>query len=319
MNRGAELEGDIFSVLRQSPYVLRSFEFAVADGAVDCTRSFDSQTSFADRFWLADQQQRDPDPSDEPSKLLFFDVKSTTSAVAGHQIYETSINQRRHVAFYICICASEPGFVEIIPNRHQGIRYPLDQESRTVAVNTPRTSRLPCHVYKLDPSGSPYRMPITLLLEAIARIRLCAQGRGHYVNPWTLVTFKDWQPDTTTSTNGIKPAEHTEHFSAYLAVMNIYRHMNVHGSGSDMIFDFVGLQPKLADFKIIINGLIPRQYFIQHKLDARDRAWATPLTKVFIGRHRADDKVVWYFTPDERLVKPVELTESSLIDLSVFV
>jgi len=40
-NSGARLEGDVFSILKQSPFVVRSFEFALADGAIDCTQSFD--------------------------------------------------------------------------------------------------------------------------------------------------------------------------------------------------------------------------------------------------------------------------------------
>lgn len=54
--RGALFEGDVFSVLWHLPFVIRSFEFALADGALDCNSSGedispdDSPSSWADRF-----------------------------------------------------------------------------------------------------------------------------------------------------------------------------------------------------------------------------------------------------------------------------
>ena len=50
-SRSTLYEGDIFSVLWQSPFVVRSFEFALADGALDCANEFSPGTTYADRFW----------------------------------------------------------------------------------------------------------------------------------------------------------------------------------------------------------------------------------------------------------------------------
>ena len=47
-NRGARYEGDVFSVLRNESFVLRAYEFAVADGALDCTQAFNPESTYAD-------------------------------------------------------------------------------------------------------------------------------------------------------------------------------------------------------------------------------------------------------------------------------
>ncbi|THX26721.1 hypothetical protein D6D10_09645 [Aureobasidium pullulans] len=117
VNHGARFEGDLFSALRHSPYVVRSFEFALVDGAVALDNTFDANSNYADRFWRIDQQQRNPDLRTE-NEMLYFDGKSSSSAVAEGQVFLTTIKQRRLVAFYVCICANDPRFVELIPNRY---------------------------------------------------------------------------------------------------------------------------------------------------------------------------------------------------------
>lgn len=344
-NRGAVYEGDVFSILQASPFIVRSFEFAQADGAIDCSNQFSPETNFADRFWETDQRLRLVPSSTE---LLLFDVKSKVSQYAGDQIYSTSIGQRRHVAFYIGICAADPSFVEIFPNYHQqrslvpkpfqnDPAWPdshvpptsaptspvslssartealstvpvssLESDRRHVAVNSSRISKLPPSAYILDPCGSPYRLPIGYLCEAIHRVRQCVQVGDTYVNPWTKVPFPAWKPVTTRSADSLKPSESSEHFTAYKAIMEIYRFVGT----QDIKLDFIGLQPRLADFKLITkpsnltqsntNHYWP-QIFIQHKLDTRDRALRTPLEKVAIARTQ-ETSCRWYFTCDDRFV-----------------
>jgi hypothetical protein len=340
-NRGALYEGDIFSILKRSASVVRSFEFARADGAIDCSAEFPPETNFADRFWAMDQRLR-VDPTS--TKLLLFDVKSKVSQYAGDQIYSTTVGQRRHVAFYIGICAADPSFIELFPNYHQerpatltppqtiSIQEPsptlpttlarpisppslsttrakasttataplIQLDGRHIAVNSSRISKLPPSTYILDPCNSPYRMPIGYLSEAIQRVRRCARGEGVYVNPWTWVPFPHWKPATTRSNQFLMPAETSEHFTAYKATMEIYRIVKMQG----MKLDFVGLQPRLADFKLITqfshpHARHPRQVFVQHKLDARDRASSTPLTNVAIARGQSGD-CRWYFSDIDR-------------------
>ncbi|THW06077.1 hypothetical protein D6D25_08138 [Aureobasidium pullulans] len=315
VNHGARFEGDLFSALRHSPYVVRSFEFALVDGAVALDNTFDANSNYADRFWRIDQQQRNPDLRTE-NEMLYFDGKSSSSAVAEGQVFLTTIKQRRLVAFYVCICANDPRFVELIPNRYQGLETPGRLETDEVIVNTARHSRLPPSAYRLDPSGSPRRLPLALLPEAIHRIVLCVRNQQDYVNPWTLVAEEGWRPQTNSSVEHLKPAEQTEHYSAYLAAMNIYRHVIMHAMSVPMHFDFVGLQPKLADFKLIFTDPEQRQFFVQHKLDARDRALSTPLTKVFIGRSKKKG-IAWYFEPTERLTKRAQLICSLLTSSQV--
>lgn len=49
-NHGAVYEGDIFSILKQSPLIVRAFEFARADTAIHCGGTFALDTPYADRF-----------------------------------------------------------------------------------------------------------------------------------------------------------------------------------------------------------------------------------------------------------------------------
>jgi len=305
-NRGALYEGDIFSILKRSLFVIRSFEFALADGAIDCSGGCSPDTSFADRFWDVDQELL-LNPTSK--KLVLFDVKSKVSQSAGDQIYSTTVGQRHHVAFYIGICAADLSFVELFPNYHQKhsaavTADALDTDSRHVGVNSSRVSKLPPSTYILDPCNAPYRMPIRYLVEAIERVRRCVQSGEIYVNPWTKVSFPEWKPLTTGLTEMLKPSESSEHFTAYNATLEIYRFFK----GQSMKLDFVGLQPRLADFKLLAARL-PNlaghhshnhsQIFVQHKLDARDRALDSKLTKVAIARGQGDD-CRYYFSDIDR-------------------
>ena len=77
-NRGAGFEGDIFSILRHSPYIVRSAEFALVDGAIDCTRQYAHEEGYAARLWVA-QHLPPPDQSD----LLLWDAKSSAADDVG--------------------------------------------------------------------------------------------------------------------------------------------------------------------------------------------------------------------------------------------
>jgi hypothetical protein len=176
--------------------------------------------------------------------------------------------------------------------RVRGSRRAIATDSSTStrhrAINNSRGHKLPPAVYTLDPCGSPTRMPAGYLLEALGRARRCALEGHVYVNPWTNVPFPDWKPVITNSPELLRPAESTEHFTAYLATMRVYRAVKMYG----IELDFVGLQPRLADFKLLLpdasapSGCL--QYLIQHKLDARDRRRSTPLTNVAIARATED-------------------------------
>jgi hypothetical protein len=299
-SRAAVFEGDIFAILLACPYVVRSFEFAVADGALDCSKEYSTETGFADRLWKVEQDLR----SDSAShKLLLFDVKSSSARDAGEQVYITTIKQRRHVAFYLGVCASDPGFVELIPNLLQGFQG-QDDDTREVAVNSSRKLSLHPTAYRLDPFNAPYRMPIPLLPRALESVRLCAQGKRPYRNPWTLVLFPQWSPKLIQTVEPLRPYEGSEHFTSYREVMEIRRMIKTRAIQDNLSvdFDFVGVQPRLADFKIVLpsaDGQSCLQVFVQHKLDGRDRAISTPLTKVAIARGK-EGGTSWYFSPFQR-------------------
>ena len=310
--RGAVFEGDIFAVLASLPYIVRSFEFAAADGALDCGHSFPPNATYADRFWAVEQEQL---PT-IPKNLLLFDVKSSNTPLAGDQYYKTTIRQRREVAFYIGICVTDPSFVELIPNLYQGRSTARSQpDDDEVAVNTSRVSHLPPSAYVLDPCNAPYRMPLALLPTAIERVRSCVQWGHPYINPWTQVSFPQWRPTTTSTSEALKPAEESQHFTAYRAAMEIYRIMNKVALRSPLPLDFVGLQPRLADFKFIPTRIqspkdreslgLQHQRFVQHKLDGRERKSLASLAKVAIARIQGH-KHRWYFHAHERSLPPCD-------------
>lgn len=323
-NRGSALEADVFSILRHSPYVVRSFEFAVADGAIVCTEDFEflPADSFAERFHkVADTVPEllnliDPAKPTTPHRLVPFDVKSTVSRFAGQQLFHTTLAQRRHVAFYIGICAADPSYVEVIPNPRQmdaaddfNAEEDPDPEDRQMAVNVTRVSKLQPPGYTLDPCGGPYRMPIAYLTEAIRRIRAKVMFGQPYTNPWTQVTFDEWTIYTTHTSRGLRPKMTSQHFTGYKAVWHIYHAIRHSPTASQMKFDFVGLQPHLADFKIVLtNHLVSgspsttpsvRQYFVQHKLESHDRTRSSLLTNVAIARGQGEARR-WYFTAFQR-------------------
>jgi len=110
-NRGAVYEADVFSVLFHNPYVVRSFEFAMVDGTLDCTMGY-GDMSYAERFFkVEDRAMRDS----TQCELLHFDVKSTVSPQAGSQSFIHAANQSRYAAFFIGVCATDSSFVELTP------------------------------------------------------------------------------------------------------------------------------------------------------------------------------------------------------------
>ncbi|KAL8643583.1 MAG: hypothetical protein Q9226_008263, partial [Calogaya cf. arnoldii] len=296
-NHGARYEGDIFSVAKSSPFTIQAHEFAEADGAIDAATfpGYDKTTGYIERFWDTDRRADQPSLELRPC-LVFFDCKSAVGRAAEEQMYLTRVRQRCTVAFYLAICAVDPSFVELIPNFCQALdeseSRSTAEQVRYVAANSSRASKLDPKSYRLSPCNAPYRMPLALLPQALART-----GEP-YINPHTRVCFESWKPQTSTSSAYLKPTEDSGQYSAYMATMHIYRTVK---SRSDlpMSMDFLGLQPRLADFKFKIGRRRTRQVLIQHKLDSKGRALEAPLHKVGIARGDAGNRR-WYFTPFER-------------------
>lgn len=336
-NSGSIHEGDVFSILASSPFVVRSGEFALMDGALDCTSRHESDSSYASRYWEVNDRAADPS---EAGDLAGFEVKSCAFGEAGKQIYITTIAQRRRAAFYIAKLATDPNWVELIPNYQQDAES-LDPESANLEaetaehiINFTRKSFMPPRTYgAVDPSGSAYRMPLSVLPEAVRRARLCCSVPGYtYVNPWTDVPFTLWRPVAGRAIEWFRPRENSGIFTAHDAVMKILQDFNYGGGGDEAAatantfeVDFVGVQPCLGDFKIIVRGSLPRmlkgrispkdvlpttarhgldpptepavQYVIQHKIEGRTRSRSSKLTKVRVSRAtgKAEKRKLRYF------------------------
>lgn len=313
------LEGDVFAVLYHSQYVVRSFEFGVVDGAIDCSGPHDRLGNYADR--LASALDCASRPPEHRHKLLPFDVKSTILG-GGSPGYKTTTSQSELAAFYLGISVTDTDFVELIPNYDQSI--PAEsilssgaevgaQADVDIAFNYVAQARVPPRAFGgLALDNAPFRMPVALLCEAIRRVRQCAVGGHPYVNPWTGVAFPDWRPMTTTDTDMLRPKRDTAAFTSHKEVMAIHR--AVCGQPDlPLVFDLVGAQPDLADFKFILHQTAQhpctpggKQYFVQHKLDSMRRSPTDQLKSVAICRSSRDEKgrdvVRWYFRNTERYV-----------------
>ncbi|KAJ4352266.1 uncharacterized protein N0V89_007613 [Didymosphaeria variabile] len=270
-NYAAVCEGDVFSVLFGLRHVVRNFEFAPVDGAV-CLEEpgFPPQATYAQRL-LSIRHRMLKDP--HACRFVQFDVKSTTGLEAGSQTSLTAVRQHRKTAFWIIVCASDPSFVSLIPNiptmrrRREG--------EHLFAVNSTRRLAVSGIAYGyLDPEHAAHRMPLGLLQTAVERVRACAIAsasgdRQDYVNPWTGVAYRGWVPAITESTDDMWPREDTEHSGASLGILALWRELRLaSGDGEDVQFDMVGLQPRLADMKVVFKQ---RQWLIQCKSDTQDR------------------------------------------------
>jgi hypothetical protein len=323
LNRGARFEADIFDLLLDYAHVVRSFEFAPADGAVCCSIHSTLHGTYSDRFWQIDEMDNETyhDHRQTPTSphhalcLSPFDVKSNTALKAEGQVYVTTIRQRKIVAFYIGICAADPSFVELIPNYYTGLPIQQgDDPSRYVAVNLSRKSLTGPGAYKfLSPCNAAYRMPTSLLHEAISRVRACVQACGQasspprpYVNPWTGAKFSKWDPVPVHTNEVLLPSDETQHGSGYAGIMEIWKAVRVaHAEErTPMRFEFVSVQPRLADFKLLVPYEpardISRQVFVQYKIDSVDRAYDNK--NIVIGRNDKHGAFRWYFTDTERCV-----------------
>ena len=118
---GAVYKADVFSILRRCLYAVRSFEFALANSALDYTTEYPDDISYSDRFYDVVEHIRlglelRGDLESELRNLALFDVKSSVANAAGTQQYIISIRQRRRVAFIISVITTDPTFVDLIPN-----------------------------------------------------------------------------------------------------------------------------------------------------------------------------------------------------------
>ena len=302
-NLGAEQEGAIFAELEHLPWVLRAAEFARVDGALIVQGTLPKAASYANRLWVLMERAR----AAQCPELALMDVKSRVSGDAHEQIYITTIGQRARTAVFIGVCAANPDFIEVIPNLYAGRPFDKKHEGRCVAVNISRKSLLPASAYgHLSPCNSATRMPIGYLDQALEGILACARGEGDYVNPWTRVRFGGWKPFTVQTSEDMMPKSNTQHFTAYRSAMEIFRCVRNARRWNDPLpldFDMLYLQPRVADFKLIIEDSRAhdrRQVFVQHKIDGQDRSRNAKLVNVAIARGREDGTTMWYFTPFER-------------------
>jgi hypothetical protein len=286
---GNILEADLFESLRRCPEVVRAFEFALADGAIDCTRRHAMSDSYAERFW--DFHHRGTAGGGE---FALFDIKANIHLDTRDQQCYSTLGQQRRVAFFLCVHAANLGYVDLVPNFHQvpgALTSPVaDCEREYVSITVRGRTRLfPGAHDSLDLTGTSYRLPLRLLPEAIRRVSAHILGARVYANPWTGVSFPDWRPLTTDNTSWLKPAESNDHYTGFHEIMKLYPAIRL---DPYLELDFIGLQPLLADFKLIARGeaqisqpSVPLvQRFVQHKIDGHVRARGAPLTKVAISR-----------------------------------
>lgn len=140
-------------------------------------------TSFADRFYALTRRASLHPLDPNVCALVPFDVKSSALHKPQYQIYHTTVEQRRNAAFYICFCAADTDFVEVIPNRLAG--EPLVTGGEYAAVNRScETLLTPSACHFLSPCNALYRMPLRLLPAALDNIRACALDPNIcYTNP----------------------------------------------------------------------------------------------------------------------------------------
>lgn len=309
--RGTFFEAEIFDTLLHHAFVIRSPEFALADGALFATEGGQPPLgNYTERFWRLNEDIRITrgDEAHRARILVPFDVKSCVSGRAEDQTYITSTRQQSRMGFYIAICAADPGWVEVIPNRFSGSRSTTD-ENRKVAVNESRKCMLPPSTYGfLSPCNSSYRMPLSVLPQALKALQLCAQGKADYVNPWTGAQFPGWRPHVEQEIDCLVPMEKTQHYSSFQGVHEVWRGCQVARArdGVHINFELVNLQPRLADFKFLVPDLRRqgqrRQVFVQHKIDSLYRSSASPLKKVAIARTKQKGRLGYYFNEFERYV-----------------
>lgn len=289
----------MFSILKASPYVIRSSEFAPLDGAIDCDPQFDHDSTYADRFHSVTSNRF---PGDRP-KLVLFDVKGTASRCpirAEHFCF--SPVQLACAGFFIRICAKDPSFVEVQPNTRQETGGSQRSTTPAVAAPTNLACYLPPGAYNLDPRTARYRMPLRYLCQAIKRIRELVVHGTPYVNPWTLVQF-DWRPGHTDTVDKLAPSSTTHMYTSYLAVDHLFRFFKAYAGETGVTLDVMGLQPRLADFRLVLKqGPSQLERFVQHKVDSQARTFGQPLRRVCIRRasHNNEPATTWFFRPYDR-------------------
>lgn len=322
-NRGALFEGNAFSILKHSPFIVRSFEHSPADGAIDCREAYDKASSYADRFHDLETRVAE---GETPIDLALIDIKGSMKLEEQHLAL---LGQRRRVAAFICIGAGNPAWVDFIPNMFQdpkAAKNPsldfTEEEKRYVAVTYSRPSRLPVTAHGMvNLSTSPFRMPIGLLPDAIALARAHIRGESVYVNPWTGVSFDQWSPVAVNTNEALKPSS-TAHRTAHLAIMELYRHFAFAKKPWASI-DFVGLQPRIGDAKIVLHHsklldnlphrpqtdstCHPKQRFLEHKYDPLERDCGSKLHNVRVARGEGL-KRKWYFDANSRYAWLLDLS-----------
>jgi len=314
---GTYFEAEIFASISNCLFVVRAFEFALADGALLATAGLSPPSNrFSERFWQLNEDVRVTryTAAQQDRILIPFDIKSSVGSRAEDQVYITTTRQRSKVGFYISVCATHPDYVEIHPNQ----RSSGSLDARKIAVNFSRKSHLRSSAYgSLSPCNSPYRMPLGLLPLALESLRSCARGEGDYVNPWTGVQFPGWTPHTEHDNENLIPREDSQHYTSFKGVMEIWRCIRAVSCQRSIPIEFelVQLQPRLADFKLLVPGKTQsqrRQVFVQYKIDGLYRSPTSPLSRVCIAR-LSSGRLHHYFATHERCAQHTRLSLLSLM------
>jgi hypothetical protein len=105
---GTYFEAEIFASLSNYLFVIRAFEFALADGALLATGGLSPpSTRFSERFWQLNEDVRVTryTAAQQDRILIPFDIKSSVGSRAEDQVYITTAIESR--VLHQCMC-NEP-------------------------------------------------------------------------------------------------------------------------------------------------------------------------------------------------------------------
>lgn len=234
--RGSMYQAMVLAALRNTPYTIRSMEFAALSGVIlskGDEKLVSSSQNWADRLFQISGSASTP-------KMFGFQIKSAMADA--QQSFTTSPEQMNAASVFILIEAKNTAFVAVVPNRF------VRKLKSASSLITNATTHSPRYTFCLDLGLAKHMVPLHALPSAIAAIQKSFDEDVDYINPYTGVKYTDWRPRKLNNSDSLLVPSNDQRRRSYETTRRIHRVLR--DSGSEVSCDIVYHAPTLGDFRL---------------------------------------------------------------------
>lgn len=231
----------VLAALRNTPYTIRSMEFAALGGAIlskDDEELVSSGQNWADRLFQVSGSASTP-------KMFGFQIKSAMAD--SRQSFTTRPEQMDNASVFVLIEAKNTASVAVVPNHF------VRKVKSASSLITNATTHAPRYTFCLDLGLAKHRVPLDALPTAIAAIQKSFDEDVDYVNPYTGVTYTKWRPRRLNNCDSLLVPADDRRRQSYETTRRV--HQALRSSGSAVSCDLLYHAPILGDFRLDYQDL----------------------------------------------------------------